>query len=201
MLIKVLFLLLTNRQVRGKENIPAHGGLIVVANHVHNADPPILAVSLNRKAIFMAKGELFRSKVSGYFMRGFGAFPVWRARLDRAAMRTADDVIKRGLVLVVFPEGGRSKNAQLQSPLPGTAMIASRNGVHIIAAGITGTEKIKGFGWLFRRPRVTVTFGKPFSLPPVSGRLHRAELAQRADTIMMHIAELLPREYQGIYAR
>jgi 1-acyl-sn-glycerol-3-phosphate acyltransferase len=80
-------------------------------------------------------------------------------------------------------------------------MLASRNGVQIVAAGITGTEKIRGFIWLIRRPRVTVTFGKPFSFPPVSGRLHKAELAQRADTIMMHIAELLPREYQGTYAR
>ncbi|MDP3878790.1 MAG: lysophospholipid acyltransferase family protein [Dehalococcoidales bacterium] len=187
-------------QVKGRENIPGQGPLLVVANHLGLVDPPLLAVSLNRKAIFMAKQELFHSRFSSYFVSGFGAFPVQRGQPDRKALRHAERVLAEGFALVMFPEASRSRNGELQPALPGSVRIALRSGATILPAAITGTEQIKGMGWLLRRPRLTVNFGVPFQLPPRDGKLSREELAECTSYMMQRIAQLLPPEYRGYYA-
>jgi 1-acyl-sn-glycerol-3-phosphate acyltransferase len=196
-----LFKLLTRWQVRGRENIPKEGPVLVVANHLNLADPPLLGVSLNRRVIFMAKEELFRSSLGAYFVSGLGSFPVHRGRLDRRALRSSQQVLTDGLVLAMFPEATRSRSAQLQPAFPGSALIACRSGVPILPVGIAGTEQLRGIGWFCRRPRLTVNIGKPFSLPLVEGKLDREKLAGYTDLIMRHIAELLPAKYQGVYGK
>jgi len=146
----------------------------------------------------MAKEELFRSRFLSYFIRGFGAFPVHRGRLDKQAFRQADQLLVQGLALVMFPEGKRSKSAQLQPASSGSALIALRSGAPILPVGITGTEKIKGMTWILRRPQITVNIGRPFYLPSVSSKLTKVELAQLTNSIMAEIAELLPLGYRGI---
>ena len=199
LLVRML-LLLTRWRVTGIENVPSQGPVLVVANHLNLADPPLLFVSLGRKVVFMAKEEVFRSRFIGYFIRGFGAFPVHRGQLDRKALRQADQLLANGMALVTFPEGTRSKSAQLQPAFPGSALIALHSGVLILPVGITGTERIKGVAWLLRRPQITVNIGHPFHLPPVSGKLTKVELARLTDYMMGRIAELLPLEYRGNYA-
>jgi 1-acyl-sn-glycerol-3-phosphate acyltransferase len=195
-----LFKLLTRWQVKGKENVPEEGPVLVVANHLNLADPPLLGVSLKRRVIFMAKEELFRSPISAYFLGGFGSFPVHRGKLDRQALRSSRQVLADGQILVMFPEAARSRSARLKRAMPGSALIACRSGVPILPVGIIGTEQLRMLGWLFRRPRVTVNVGKPFSLPPVGGKLTREKLVEYTDIIMRHIAELLPPKYRGVYA-
>jgi 1-acyl-sn-glycerol-3-phosphate acyltransferase len=200
-IVRLLFLLLTHLQVRGKENIPSQEPVLVVANHLNLADPPLLAISLGHKVIFMAKEELFRSRFSSYFIRNFGAFPVHRGQLDAKALRQAKQALAEGMVLVMFPEGTRSRNAQLQPAFSGSALIALHSDVPILPVGITGTEKIKGVAWLLHRPEITVNIGHPFYLPPVNGKLTRGELVRLTSYIMERIAELLPQEYRGNYTR
>lgn len=195
-----LFKLLTRWQVKGKENVPEEGPVLVVANHLNLADPPLLGVSLKRRVIFMAKEELFRSPISAYFLGGFGSFPVHRGKLDRQALRSSQQVLADGQVLVMFPEAARSRSARLKRALPGSALIACRSGVPILPVGIIGTEQLRMLGCLFRRPRVTINIGQPFSLPPVEGKLTREKLVEYTDIIMQHIAELLPPKYRGVYA-
>jgi len=199
-IMKLLLYLLTRWQVRGRENIPSQGPLLVVANHLNLADPPLVSVSLSRKTIFMAKEELFRSRFSSYFVRGFGAFPVRRGQLDREALRQADQFLAQGLALVMFPEGTRSHNAQLQPAFPGSALIAARSGVPILPVGISGTEKIKGIAWILCRPQITVNIGRPFYPPAVGSKLTKVEMAELTNSIMKCIAELLPPKYRGNYA-
>jgi 1-acyl-sn-glycerol-3-phosphate acyltransferase len=195
-----LFKLLTRWQVKGKENVPKEGPVLVVANHLNLADPPLLGVSLKRKVIFMAKEELFRSTIGAYFVSGLGSFRVHRGRLDRQALRSSQQVLADGLALAMFPEATRSSNARLKKAMPGSALIAFRGGVPILPVGIIGTEQIKGMGWIVRRPRLTVNIGRPFQLPPVDGKLSREKLVEYTDLIMQRIAELLPPQYRGIYA-
>ncbi len=200
LIIRLLLYLFTRWQVRGRQNIPRQGPLLAVVNHLNLADPPVIAVSLHRKSMFMAKEELFRSGLSRYFISSFGAFPVHRGRLDRETLHQAEKVLAQGMILIVFPEGTRSKNAQLQSALPGSALIALRSGVPVLPIGISGTEKIKGATWWLRRPRITVNIGSPFPLPPANGKPSKTAMAELTDSIMTRISELLPAEYRGKYA-
>jgi 1-acyl-sn-glycerol-3-phosphate acyltransferase len=196
----VLFLF-ARVQVNGRENVPAQGAVLIVANHLNLADPPLIAVSFGRYKVFMAKEELFRSRFSRYFISRFNAFPVHRGTLDNKALRKAVKVLAEGRALVMFPEGGRSANAQLQSAFSGSALVARRSGAPILPVGIAGTEKMVGKTWFLRRPRITVNIGRPFHLPPSDGRLTKGKLSELTDYIMGHIAELLPPEYHGVYAK
>ncbi len=198
-LMRILFLLLSHWRVRGRENVPSEGPVLIASNHLHLVDVPLLAVSFGRAVLFMAKGELFHSRVLDYIFRSLGSFPVRRGQIDREALRQARQVFNDGLALVMFPEGTRSKNNRLKSAFSGSALVALRNGVPILPVGITGTEKIKGVAWLLHRPRLTVNIGHPFHLPSVNSKLTKAELAKLTNDIMNRIAELLPLEYRGIY--
>jgi len=195
----LFFFLLTRRVIRGKENIPGRGPMLIVANHLHNADPPLIGSSLGRKVFFMAKEGLFRSRLTAFLFYRFGAFPVNRRRLGRSALRQAHQVLDNGQALAIFPEGRRSRRGHLEQPLAGSALIACRSGVPVFPVGIPGTEQIKGICWIFRRPTITVNIGNPFYLTPADGKLSKEELATLADSIMWRIAELLPPEYRGKY--
>ena len=201
LVIRMLLHLLTRWQVKGKENVPRQGPLLIVANHINLVDPVLIAASLSRKPAFMAKEQLFRSPFPGFFIRSFGAFPVRRRRIDRKALHQASQALAKGQALVMFPEGRRSQNSQLQPAFLGAALIASRSGALILPVGITGSEKIKGAAWLLRRPRIMVNIGHPFSPPPGNSRLAKEGLAELTNSIMSHIAELLPPEYRGNYAK
>ena len=193
--------LFTHWQIKGRENVPSQGALLIVVNHLNLADPPLVSVSLKRRVIFMAKEELFRSRFIGYFISSFGAFPVHRGQLDRQALRLADRVLAEGLALAMFPEATRSKNAQLQRAFPGSALIALRHRVPILPVAITGTERIKGLSWMLHRPKITITFGQPFHLPSVNGKASKEELTELTSFMMGHIAELLPVGYRGYYVK
>ncbi len=199
-LMRGILLGLSRWRVVGRENVPPTGPLIVVANHLHIADPPLLAASLPRRIVFMAKEELF-APPWGIFVRAYGAFPVRRGEADRNALRQGERTLGQGLALGMFPEGTRSPNHTLQRAHPGTALIAFRTRAPILPVGITGSERIRGIGSVLARPEITVNIGEPFSLPLPKGKVTARELADLADFIMERIADLIPPPYRGVYAR
>ena len=201
---RILFKLWARWKVRGRENVPNEGPLLVVANHITILDPVLLAISFDRKLIFMAKEELFRSRFLSYILRyGIGSFSVDRGRFVKKTLRQAYRVLAEGQVLAMFPEGTRSHNTQLQSAFYGSALIALRSGVPVLPVGVYGTEEINGIDAPLRRPRVAVNIGHPFYLSRVdsnnNSKLDKAELAECTELIMRRIAELLPPEYRGNY--
>ena len=199
--MKLLLLLFTRWRVMGRENVPAQGPFIVVANHLNLADPPLLSASIPPRIVFMAKVEAFHHPVQGPLVRSFKAFPVRRGKLDREALNRAQQVLDGGLVLGMFPEGERSPTAQMKPAFTGAAFIALRSRVPILPVGIMGTEEIKSITFIFRRPAITVNIGQPFDLPPIDGKLTRAQLAEANDVVMGRIAELLPASYRGVYGK
>jgi 1-acyl-sn-glycerol-3-phosphate acyltransferase len=192
--------LLTNWEVKGRENVLQEEPLLIVANHMNNADPPLIAVSVPRKTVFMAKEELFKSSIIRYFVSSFGAFPVNRTTIDRNALRRAKEALENGWCLVMFPEGMRSRAGSLRQAFPGSALIAAQSKTTVLPVGITGTEKMGSWKWIFRRPRIVVNIGKPFTLQPTNGEVTKEELAGLTDDLMCHIAELIPVKYHGYYA-
>jgi 1-acyl-sn-glycerol-3-phosphate acyltransferase len=199
-LTRFLVLILTRFKIQGKSNVPASGPLLVVANHLSVTDPPILGASLGRRLFFMAKEELFRKKIPGYFVRQFGAFPVHRGRSDREAFRQAERVLEQGEALAMFPEGKRSRVGSMQPAQLGSAFIAYHSRVLVLPVGIAGTEDIHGLGWIWRRPKICFVIGRPFQLPDTEKALTRGKLEEYTNLIMSRIAELVPEKYRGQYA-
>jgi 1-acyl-sn-glycerol-3-phosphate acyltransferase len=197
---RVLLDLFTRCRIKGKENVPIRGPFIVVSNHLSACDPVLLGVKLRKKIVFMAKEELFRSRFTSYFIREFGAIPVYRGRPNRDALREAGRVLERGEVLGLFPEGKRSTEGSLRPALYGSALIACHNTAAILPVAITGSEAMRGFSWIWQRPRVKILIGRTFYLPQGDPALTRSALAENTDIIMRHIAELLPESYRGEYA-
>lgn len=196
-----MFLYVRKTTVSGLENVPQTGGAILVSNHMNNADPCVLPGVNKRRIVTMAKKEWFSFPLFGLIFRAIGAFPVDRKGADLAALRQAQAVVNDKMLLLMFPEGTRSKDRQLHRGFPGTALVAYRTGAPIVPIAITGTEHIP-WPWVFVRPfmgpRITITFGKPF-YPPATERITTQAAKDATDFIMTRIAELLPESYRGEY--
>jgi 1-acyl-sn-glycerol-3-phosphate acyltransferase len=188
-------------EVKGLENVPAKGPVILVANHLAWMDILAISILCPRQEHFMAKIELFHVPVLGGIFRLLGAFPVRRGEGDRESLRIAQEILEAGQVLVIFPEGHRSDNHALIQGHSGVALIALRSGAPIVPVGISGTERLlKGLRYGPFAPRARVVYGEPFTLPSDGGRRTRDDVVRGIDTIMRRIAALLPPEYRGVYA-
>ena len=108
-----LFKLWLRLEVRGTEHIPARGPVVLACNHLSLLDPPVLGEAATRRIHCMAKEELFHNPIFGYIIRSLGAFPVRRGAADRNAIKHGMELLKRGEVVAVFPEGTRSKTGAL----------------------------------------------------------------------------------------
>lgn len=185
--------------------VPLEGPLLVVSNHLSNADPPLLSIAFPRPLFLMGKSELFRNPAFGWLLRRVGGFPVERGTPDRAALRHALQLLEQGMAVGVFPEGGRSRVGALVSAFPGVGLLALQSRAPILPVAITGTEYFPVNGEkppprLVEAPRgVTICFGAPFHVPErVDGKRVSAEEATRL--MMCHVAELLPEQYRGVYS-
>ena len=196
--VSLVMLFAARPDVKGRENIPPHGSLILVSNHLNNGDPPALTHAMPRRVVWMAKQELFDTPGVGLLFRAFGLIPVRRFEADLGALRKAQAALRRGQVLGMFPEGTRSPNAQLGDAEPGTALIALRSGAPVLPAAIWGTEHVKLPRDIFARTRLHIRFGQPFHLHQTK-RATKEEIAAATSEIMRHIAELLPEQYRGGY--
>jgi 1-acyl-sn-glycerol-3-phosphate acyltransferase len=191
-------------KAEGRENIPPTGPVILVANHVHVLDPVLLQFSCPRWITFMAKEELFRSRLLGFWVRWAGAFPIRRGGQISEKQKILDlvrDRLEGGGVLGMFPEGRRSRDGKLVKGRPGSAVIASRADAAVLPVGITGTDKLGGIGWLWRRPSILINIGRPFKLPATTGRMSRSQMHSLTALLMQEIAALLPAEYRGEYGK
>lgn len=205
-LVRAAFVPLMRLDVRGRENVPRRGPLIVACNHLHNFDPAVVGAVFPRNLCYMAKKELFAVPVLRHLIRFYGAFEIDRGAADRAALRFAVHVVEDGEALFMFPEGTRSVTGRIEKVLPGAAFVALRTDAPILPVAVTGTQTLpldekaakagrKGRG----RARVTVTFGTPFHLTSGPGG-KRPDMRDATDEMMRHVAALLPPEYRGIYA-
>jgi 1-acyl-sn-glycerol-3-phosphate acyltransferase len=186
-------------EVVGREAVPPFGPVIVVANHLSNHDPPLLAAGLPRRLSFLGKRELFANPVMVWLMRGCNVYPLDRSGPGVEALRLALELLGRDQAVVIFPEGHRSPDRTMQQGLSGAAYIALRSQAPILPVGITGTEKCPTWRMPVPLCRFRLHIGQPFTLPKLEGRPSRAVVDSLRDLMMQRIATLLPPEYQGVY--
>lgn len=171
----IIFKVFFRIKVSGRENLPKKGAAIVMSNHISNYDPPLLAAVFNRPLRFMAKKELFESPVMRFVLYLADAFPVDRDKRDIRAVKKALQVLKKGELLGLFPEGTRMPEGEPGDPKEGSVMLAVKSGVPIIPVGI---KNVKTDG------RITVNIGEAFTMDEFSKkRLSKEEREKAADFI------------------
>jgi 1-acyl-sn-glycerol-3-phosphate acyltransferase len=196
---------LARLEIVGVERVPPGGPLILVANHVHLLDPPLVAACVGRRVHPMAKRELFEIPLIGWFFHAYGAFPVRRFSADMGALRVARNLLRNNEAVLMFPEGTRGKRAgtatQLRPALPGSAVVAQMSKATVVPVAITGSNvPLPGVFWAWtrrQRPAIRVEFGDPFTIfdPSHGGGSPEAE----TDALMRRIAAMLPETHRGAY--
>jgi 1-acyl-sn-glycerol-3-phosphate acyltransferase len=179
----VLFWLLGGGiEVKGEENLPKEGGVLLVSNHISFLDPCLIGDGSPRRVTFMAKAELFDNKLLNWLLRGVDCFPVRRGEADTSAIKTVLSQLKEGRCVVIFPEGTRSPTGELQEAEEGAAMLATRTGCPVVPVYVTGTNKMLDRKGRLHRAKVSMAIGEPFTLPKGMPR------DEAAKDLMRHIA-------------
>ena len=169
-------------EARGRENVPARGPVLLVANHSSFLDPPLVGGAANRQLTFLAKAELFQIPLFGALIRRLNARPVRREGADPGALRTAMRVLEEGGALLIFPEGTRGDEGAVRPAKAGAGMLAVLSGVTVVPVYVSGSGRAWPRGRRLPRPaKVTVTFGTPLRFEAERGadRKRQYEIASR----------------------
>ena len=150
----------------GREHIP-DGGVILAANHRSFLDPFVIGCCLGRPVYFVAKRELFKNPLIGWFLNCMGAFPVRRGESDEESVDTALALLERGEAVVVFPEGTRIRTGSLQRPKRGVGRLALQSGRPVVPIAVTGSERARD-GWKIKPVKVHIRIGAPLTFPRVA---------------------------------
>lgn len=150
-----VYKLFYNFHIEGTENIPQDKALVMASNHRSYADPVILTMPMKKPVTYMAKEELFKNRLFGWFITKLGAFPVKRGAGDLQVIDDAVGILGSGRHLVIFPEGTRSKDGKVGKGKTGVALIAARSGADVLPCGIVFEGEKLHF-----RSKLTLRFGK-----------------------------------------
>lgn len=181
--------------VRGKEHLRTPGPTILAPVHRSNLDVPLIAGHCPRRLRSLAKEAMFRGPLSRWFSASIGAFPVQRDQLDRVALESAQMLLERGEMLLVFPEGTRGSGPSIGDVHNGCAFLAATTGARVIPIGVAGTEEAMPPHAKIARPRrVVVTVGEPIEPAQVTagvvgGREQRRALSAHVRSEMQRLLD------------
>jgi 1-acyl-sn-glycerol-3-phosphate acyltransferase len=202
-LIRLLLRLLTHTEASGLENVPREGNFVIASNHLGLVDAflPFLFTD-NNKLVLLVGEKYEKVGILRWLGKRLNFVFVDRFHPDIRAIRNIIARMKSGEVLVITPEGTRSKVGHLIEGKQGVSYLASKMGYPILPAGVSGSFDPDFFGQLkhFKRPHVKVSIGPTFTLTQTHGRGRSEALARDTDEIMCRIAAQLPPELRGFYA-
>jgi 1-acyl-sn-glycerol-3-phosphate acyltransferase len=191
-------------QFSGLENVPENSAsFVIAANHIGRFDTALVFLALDRTDFILPVAEKYKQNPITLFI-GYMMGAIWldRYTTDFKSLREMLARLNKGGVLVIAPEGTRSKTGGLNEGKPGVAYLAAKTGLLIVPVALTGTEDRVVIDNLkhLRRSHFRGAAGRTFSLSPLSGRKRGEVLQEYTDEIMCHIAALLPEEKRGVYA-
>jgi len=195
--------------VKGLENVPRTGPLIVVCNHLSFVDSVFLPLMIDRQMAFLAKSDYFTGKgIKGWFIRFFmtsaGQLPIDRSggKASEASLNAGLQVLADGGVLAIYPEGTRSPDGRMYRGRTGVARIILEAHVPVIPAAVIGTEKVMPLGSNIPKVhRVGVVIGEPLDFSRFEGmESDRFVLRSITDEIIYEMNKLSEQEYVDVYA-
>jgi 1-acyl-sn-glycerol-3-phosphate acyltransferase len=187
--------------VQGLDKVPRRGPVLVVGNHIATLDPPLTGALIKRLDVhYMAKAEYFELRRQRVMFRAYNAFPVVRHSADRAALKQALQVLQDGHVLMMYPEGTRSRDLQMHRPYAGAGFLARKSLAPIVPVAVWGSEDVlpTGASWP-HHAHVQIRFGDPFFLPERNADGTPMSHQQSADHMMARVAAMLPEKYRGVF--
>ena len=176
----------------GTQYIPKKGGAILASNHASYVDPFFVGLGVVRRINYLAKKELFSNRVTSYFLRNlFRTIPIDREQMDRTTLKTIYRLLRSNEVLLMFPEGTRSRDGRLQEAKMGIGMIAYNAQVPVIPVYINGSHHIlPRDAKRVHLEQCSVYFGPPVSLGPFYSQRKSKELYKEiSEKIMEAIGE------------
>jgi 1-acyl-sn-glycerol-3-phosphate acyltransferase len=155
-------------RVEGLEHVPAEGPLLVVPNHDSQWDPILVAIAIKprRRLRFLARASLWRIPGLGPILYALGQIPIRRGAGDAGALEQANEALRAGEAICVFPEGGLSWGERLRARTGVARLAQACPGVQVVLCAVEGTT---GYTRFPRRPRVRVTFFRPAAGDPRPG--------------------------------
>lgn len=201
-IVRFFMNLIADIEVHGIEKLP-HGNVIVAANHLGRLDTAALLYIIDREDIIMPVAEKYKNHpIFGAMGRAVNAIWLNRFDADYTALRKILERMEKGGMLVIAPEGTRSRSEALQEAKLGVAFLASKSGYPVLPVAVTGTEDRGILENLkrFRRSKIIVQAGELFQIQVPKGKGREEAMRQATDEIMCQIGALLPEKYRGVYA-
>lgn len=160
-------------RVIGAERIPQSGPAILAMNHQSFADPPLAGIACRRAIFFLARKTLMASPFMGWLLPRLNVVPVERDGTDVSALKIVIGKIREGHCTVVFPEGTRTRDGELQAARPGLGLIVAKTGAPVVPMRVFGAfEAFPRTSKFPKRSPVTLVVGEPIRFP--EERLKRA---------------------------
>jgi 1-acyl-sn-glycerol-3-phosphate acyltransferase len=192
--VRVAHDVLFRGEVAGIDHLPRTGPFLIAGNHASHLDPPLIGSHVPRQMSFFARKTLWSGGIASWWLDNVGTIPVDRdGGQDVGALKRVLRALADGKVMILFPEGTRSPDGQLQIPKPGVGFIVCKTQVPVVPARIFGSHEAFGKG--AKVPRfgtpISVVFGKPLQPAeyddPAAGK-ERYQVA--SNRIMAAIAKL-----------
>jgi len=195
--------------VRGIENLPRTGAVILASNHLSFTDSVFLPLVVDRRVVFLAKSDYFTGRgFKGWLIKMFfeasGQLPIDRSggKASEASLNTGLKVLSEGFALGIYPEGTRSPDGIMYRGRTGVARMILESGVPVVPVAMIDTEKVMPIG--SKLPKVVrpgVVFGEPLDFTRFRGlESDRFVLRSITDEIMYELGRLSGQEYRDVYA-
>jgi 1-acyl-sn-glycerol-3-phosphate acyltransferase len=187
------FLAIIVYQVRysGRGDIPAEGGVLVVSNHQSHLDPPLVGIGVPRRMNYLARKTLFHFAPFGWLLHSVDVIPIDRDGIGLGGIKESLKRLKRGEMVLIFPEGTRSRDGEIAPFRPGFTALAVRSGAAILPVAIEGAFQAFPRWRKFPGPgKIRVHFGEPILPAEFAGRADRELLAEVERRVRACQAEL-----------
>lgn len=203
-ILRKLIDLIARVEIHGLENVPKEGAYIVATNHLGMLDATMFFYGIDRWDVFIPVAEKWEENA---FLRWVGKYLnfvfIDRFNSDLKAMRQIIRLMESGHILIIAPEGTRSRAGSMIEGKPGVSYLAAKLKRPILPVGLAGTEDKAVLDNLrhFRHSSIILRVGKVFSLPSLPSKERDQALKRDTDEIMCRIAALVPEKYRGVYAQ